>query len=112
MSVKRACKKLREEGAAGFFRVAQPQQGHKLTHERLGQVQQRLDAGMSVPDIGRELGVLPNTIHKAIRAGRLKKSDDALSAFRQSTGSQEAREAIAASSQGERSVADGEAGMG
>jgi hypothetical protein len=28
---------------------------------------------MEVPDIGAELGVLPNTIHKAIRAGRLKK---------------------------------------
>ncbi len=28
---------------------------------------------MEVPAIGTELGVLPNTIHKAIRAGRLKK---------------------------------------
>jgi hypothetical protein len=28
---------------------------------------------MEVPAIGVELGVLPNTIHKAIRAGRLKK---------------------------------------
>jgi hypothetical protein len=27
---------------------------------------------MDVPVIGSELGVLPNTIHKAIRAGRLK----------------------------------------
>jgi transposase-like protein len=73
VSVKRACKKLREEGAAGFFRAVKPQQGHKLTHERLAQVQQRLEAGVSVPDIGRELGVWPNTIHKTIRAGRLKK---------------------------------------
>jgi hypothetical protein len=32
-----------------------------------------LDAGKEVPAIGRELGVLANTIHKAIRAGRLKK---------------------------------------
>jgi len=28
---------------------------------------------MEVSAIGAELGVLPNTIHKAIRAGRLKK---------------------------------------
>ena len=73
VSVKRACKKLREQGAAGFFRPAQPQEGHKLTKELLGEVQARLDVAMSVPEIGPELGVLANTIHKAIRAGRLKK---------------------------------------
>lgn len=73
VSVKRACKKMREQGAAGFFRPAEPQQGHRLTAERLAEVQERLDAGMSVPAIGVELGVLANTIHKAIRAGRLKK---------------------------------------
>ena len=73
VSVKRACKKLRDEGAAGFFRPPVPRQGHKLTEQRLQEVQSRLDAGMEVPDIGTELGVLPNTIHKAIRAGRLKK---------------------------------------
>jgi len=73
VSVKRACKKLRDEGAAGFFRPLVPRQGHKLTEQRLQEVQNRLDAGMEVPAIGAELGVLPNTIHKAIRAGRLKK---------------------------------------
>lgn len=73
VSVKRACKKLRQEGAAGFFRPPVSRQGHKLTEERLQEVQSRLDAGWEVPAIGAELGVLPNTIHKAIRAGRLKK---------------------------------------
>jgi hypothetical protein len=73
VSVKRACKKLREEGAAGFFRPPVSRQGHKLTEQRLQEVQSRLDAGWEVPAIGVELGVLPNTIHKAIRAGRLKK---------------------------------------
>ena len=77
VSVKRACKKLRDEGAAGFFRPPAPQQGHKLTEQRLQEVQSRLDAGMEVPAIGVELGVLPNTIHKAIRAGRLKKKASA-----------------------------------
>jgi IS30 family transposase len=71
--VKRACKKLRDEGAAGFFRPPVSRQGHKLTEQRLQEVQSRLDAGWEVPAIGAELGVLPNTIHKAIRAGRLKK---------------------------------------
>lgn len=73
VSVKRAYKKLREQGAAGFFRAPAPQQGHKLTEQRIEEVQGMLDAGMAVPAIGAEVGVLPNTIHKAIRAGRLKK---------------------------------------
>lgn len=73
VSVKRACKKLRDEGAAGFFRPPVPRQGRKLTDQLLQEVQSRLDAGREIPAIGEELGVLPNTIHKAIRAGRLKK---------------------------------------
>jgi len=73
VSVKRACKKLRDEGAAGFFRPAVPRQGRKLTDQLLQEVQSQLDAGREIPAIGDELGVLPNTIHKAIRAGRLKK---------------------------------------
>lgn len=73
VTVKRSCKKLREEGAAGFFRPAQPRQGHKLTDERIARAQAMLDDGLSVPAIGEELGVLPNTLHKAISHGRLKK---------------------------------------
>lgn len=73
ITVKRAAKKLREEGAAGFFRPAPPRQGHRLTPELLLRAQGLLDEGLGVPAIGAELGVLPNTIHKAISHGRLKK---------------------------------------
>jgi len=73
ITVKRACKKLRTEGAAGFFLPTQPRRGYKLTPERLDQAQAMLDDGLEVPAIGAELGVLPNTIHKAISYGRLKK---------------------------------------
>ena len=73
VTVKRSCKKLRDEGAAGFFRPAEPRQGHKLTDERIARAQAMLDEGFSVPAIGAELGVLPNTLHKAISYGRLKK---------------------------------------
>jgi hypothetical protein len=73
VTVKRACKKLRTEGAAGFFRPAPPRQGHKLTAERIVRAQAMLDEGNGVPAIGAELGVLPNTLHKAISYGRLKK---------------------------------------
>lgn len=73
VTVKRACKKLREEGAAGFFRAVASREGHKLTSERLARAQALLDAGLEIPAIGAELGVLPNTLHKAISYGRLKK---------------------------------------
>ena len=72
--VKRYCKVFREHGAAGFFVPPAPMAGHKLTPDLLARAQSLLELGWDVPAIGRELGVLANTIHKAIRAGRLKKS--------------------------------------
>jgi hypothetical protein len=73
VSVKRACKTFREQGAKGFFAPRPPQRGHKLTPDRLVEIQGLLDAGMEVPQIGEQCGVLANTIHKALRDGRLKK---------------------------------------
>jgi hypothetical protein len=73
VTVKRACKKLRTEGTAGFFRPAPPRQGHKLTAELIAAAQAMIDEGRDIPAIGAELGVLPNTLHKAISHGRLKK---------------------------------------
>ncbi len=46
VSVKRACKKLREEGAGGFFRPAERRYGHKLTAERIEEAQKLLDESM------------------------------------------------------------------
>jgi hypothetical protein len=73
VTVKRACKKLRIEGAAAFFRPSPPRQGHKLTPELLLQAQALLDEGIEVPLIAERLGVLANTLHKAISYHRLKK---------------------------------------
>jgi len=73
ISVKRALKIFREKGSAGFFRSEAPRQGRRLTPEVLTKAQALLDAGREVPAIGRELEVLPNTLHKAIDDGRLKK---------------------------------------
>ena len=73
ISVKRALKTFREKGAAGFFRSEAPRQGRRLTPEVLLKAQAELDAGRGVPAIARELQVLPNTLHKAIDDGRLKK---------------------------------------
>lgn len=72
-TVKRSCKLLRETGAAGFFVPAKPKSGNKLTPEHLIEVQALLNDGLDVPAIAAQVGILANTIHKAIRAGRLKK---------------------------------------
>ncbi|MFN0079544.1 MAG: hypothetical protein ACKVY0_24020 [Prosthecobacter sp.] len=103
VTVKRACKKLRVQGAAGFFTAPVPRQGHRLTPALIAQAQGVLD----VPAISERLGVLPNTLHKAIRAARLKKvcADVGSAAL--------SDECISApSTQGARSVADGAALMG
>jgi transposase-like protein len=42
-----------------------------LKAEMKVRIQALLDTGKSVPEVGRELGLLPNTLHKAIRVGRL-----------------------------------------
>ena len=72
VAVQRAVDKYRVGGAAAFFVPPKARPGRKLTPEVLPQVQARLDQGESVPEISRQTGVLANTIHKAIRAGRLR----------------------------------------
>ena len=44
-----------------------------LTEDVLRRCQDLLDEGKSVPEAASEVKVLANTLHKAIRAGRLKK---------------------------------------
>lgn len=71
VTVKRALKCLRDHGSKGFYAPPKMKSASTLTAEVAEQAQALLDAGHSVPDVGRELKILPNTIHKAIRAGRL-----------------------------------------
>jgi DNA invertase Pin-like site-specific DNA recombinase len=72
VAVQRAVDQYRTGGRAAFFVPTKPRPGRKLTPEVLPQVQARLDQGESVPEISRQTGVLANTIHKAIRTGRLR----------------------------------------
>jgi biotin operon repressor len=78
VSVKRACRTLREKGAQGFFVSPARKKGHKLTPEKLVEVQSLLNAQWEVAAIAQEVGVLSNTIHKAIRDGRLIKKKPSL----------------------------------
>jgi len=73
ITVKRYMKLYRDEGSKGFYET-------KLRHSSASvlkgpvqdQAQHLLDEGRSVPEVAAELNVLANTLHKAVRAGRLR----------------------------------------
>ena len=72
ITVKRGAKLYRERGAEGFFQpVVRKRTGRVLQGEVLKRAEVLLSEGQSVPEVARELGVLANTMHKAIRAQRL-----------------------------------------
>jgi hypothetical protein len=73
ITVKRYVKLYREQGAKGFY-AGKPRHSSAsvLKGPVLEQAQQLLDAGGSVPEVAAELKVLTNTLHKAVRAGRLR----------------------------------------
>jgi transposase len=70
-TVKRYVKLHREHGVAGFFRQPRRRSASVLTPEVRQRAQELLDAGQSVPEVSREIGVAGNTLHKALTAGRL-----------------------------------------
>ncbi len=72
ITVKRYVKVFREKGAQGFYESKSRQSSASvLKGEVLERARAMLEQGRSVPDVARELEVLANTVHKAIRAGRL-----------------------------------------
>lgn len=75
ITVKRYAKLYRVQGAKGFYE-SKPRHSSAsvLKGEVLAQAQHLLDQGWSVPEVAGELKVLANTLHKAIRAGRLRGS--------------------------------------
>lgn len=74
VTVKRYMKVMRERGLQGFY-VSAPRHSSAsvLKGEVLERARQLLSEGRSVPEVAGELKVLANTLHKAIRAGRLEK---------------------------------------
>jgi len=72
ITVKRYVKVYREQGPKGFYEVKpRHSSASVLKGEVLEQAQRLLDEGRSVPETAQALGVLANTLHKAIGAGRL-----------------------------------------
>jgi transposase-like protein len=72
VTVKRYVKLYREGGTAAFFAPAKKRSASKLNPPICQQAQALLDQGLEVPEVGRRVGILPNTLHKAIRSGRLR----------------------------------------
>jgi hypothetical protein len=73
ITVKRYLKLYREQGSKGFYAAkARQSSASVLRGEVLERARQLLDEGRSVPEVAAELDVLTNTLHKAIRAGRLR----------------------------------------
>ncbi len=72
ITVKRSVKLYRERGVEGFFQPkVRKYSGSVLKGEVLERARTLLEEGWSVPEVASELGVLANTLHKAIRAKRL-----------------------------------------
>ena len=70
-TVKRYMKVHRERGVAGFFQTPRRRSASVLTAEIRQRAQTLFDQGKGVPEVSQEIGVRGNTLHKAIRAGRL-----------------------------------------
>ena len=73
ISVKRAVKLYREKGVAGFYEEPKRRGPAVLTAEVLKEAQEQLDEGLEISEVAERIGVKPNTLAKAIRAGRLHK---------------------------------------
>jgi len=71
VTIKRYVKRYRQKGAKGFFMPPKRREGRQLTADMLSKARSLLDEGESVPQVSRATGVLANTLHKAIQAGRL-----------------------------------------
>lgn len=72
ITVKRYVKVFREHGAKGFYETKPRQSSASvLKGEMLERARTLLEQGRSVPEVASETKVFANTLHKAIRAGRL-----------------------------------------
>lgn len=74
ISVKRYVKLYREKGVAGFFEPPRRRGAAVLTQEVLGKAQRLFDEGLEIAEIASQLDLLPDTLRKAVRAGKLHKA--------------------------------------
>ena len=75
ISVKRAVKRFQEEGVQGFYAEKKTRGSVVLTEEVLKQAQQLLNEGQESYEVADQLAVKRDTLSKAIRAGRLHRTE-------------------------------------
>jgi hypothetical protein len=73
ITIKRAVKQYRQNGAKGFYAPRATRGASVLTTEVLNKAQGHLDEGMPPRKVAELLGIKPDTLSKAIQAGRLHK---------------------------------------
>ncbi len=71
ISVKRSVKRYREEGPAGFYKKRNTRGAAVLTSEVLKEAQRLFDEEGTISDVAQQLGIKPNTLSKAVKAGHL-----------------------------------------
>ena len=79
VSVKRAVKKYREEGASSFFQPRICRGASVMTETVLQQAQERFDQGKDLTEVAQELKIKRDTLSKAVRQKKLhllKKSNN------------------------------------
>jgi len=74
VTIKRYVKLYRQGGTAAFYVPPKQRSASKLSPQVCQEVQSLLDQGLEVPEVGRRVGILANTLHKAIRSGRLRRT--------------------------------------
>ncbi len=71
ISVKRAVKRYRTEGARGFFKERKSRGSTVFTPKVLTQAQSLLNDGLSQNEVADQLNIKRNTFAKAVQAQRL-----------------------------------------
>jgi len=71
-SVKRYVKKLRENGGKSIFKEKKKRKATVLTDNVILKIERRLLKGNSIPEISKELNLLPDTIRKGIKSKKIK----------------------------------------
>jgi transposase-like protein len=72
ISVKRAVKLYRERGAKGFYAPRTPRGAAVLTAGVVAQIEGLLVEGASLGEVAQKLGLKPDTLRKAVSAGRIR----------------------------------------
>jgi transposase-like protein len=74
INVKRGVKVYRDKGIAGFFEEPRRRGSAVLTQPVIAKIQRYLDQGKEIAEIAVLMDLLAETLHKAVRSGRLYKS--------------------------------------